>query len=178
MSSVEACPSVRKTPHIADEKNDYVFKLLSDESNWTENILTDLMRKSLIPPVVIPEKDEQGHRSTLFAKMAVKFLWMLHNSKRIRAKSGQEPWIPTQSCVDLTTLGAALTREEERLSLDDMRTKWSVQDINIRTGKRTPRHFINCLGCDKRFLAKRANNLTCSPRCRLKAYRKSKDVTD
>jgi hypothetical protein len=56
---------------------------------------------------------------------------------------------------------------------------WS--DLQVTTGMQTkvksiykpkPRKFIACLGCERRFLAKRANNLTCSPRCRRRVSRK------
>ncbi len=57
---------------------------------------------------------------------------------------------------------------------------WS--DLQVPAGTQTkakliykpkPRMFKVCLGCERRFLAKRANNLTCSPRCRSRASRKS-----
>jgi len=35
-----------------------------------------------------------------------------------------------------------------------------------------PRKFISCIGCQRRFLAKRANNTTCGPRCRRRVSRK------
>jgi hypothetical protein len=41
------------------------------------------------------------------------------------------------------------------------------------TKKTTPRRFVVCLGCDKRFLAKRKNNTTCSPRCQRRALRRA-----
>jgi hypothetical protein len=42
-----------------------------------------------------------------------------------------------------------------------------------RAGKTTPRQFKKCLGCERKFLAKRANNLTCSTRCRARVSRVS-----
>lgn len=36
---------------------------------------------------------------------------------------------------------------------------------------RTPRTFKMCPGCGRRFLARRANNLTCSDRCRKRVTR-------
>jgi hypothetical protein len=56
---------------------------------------------------------------------------------------------------------------------------WS--DLALTAGKQTkaesaykpkPRKYVVCLGCERRFLAKRANNLTCSPRCQRRAHRK------
>ena len=39
------------------------------------------------------------------------------------------------------------------------------------THARRSRQFKECLGCGRRFLAKRANNTTCSASCRQKAHR-------
>jgi len=39
------------------------------------------------------------------------------------------------------------------------------------TRQRRSRHFRECLGCGRKFLAKRPNNTTCSARCRQKAHR-------
>jgi hypothetical protein len=38
---------------------------------------------------------------------------------------------------------------------------------------RRARHYADCLGCGRKFLARRANNTTCSARCRQKACRRS-----
>ena len=37
----------------------------------------------------------------------------------------------------------------------------------------TERHYADCLGCGRKFLARRANNTTCSDKCRQKACRNS-----
>ena len=37
---------------------------------------------------------------------------------------------------------------------------------------RRPRHYADCLGCGRKFLARRANNTTCSDKCRQKASRR------
>ena len=37
---------------------------------------------------------------------------------------------------------------------------------------RRARHYADCLGCGRKFLARRANNTTCSSKCRQKACRK------
>jgi hypothetical protein len=37
------------------------------------------------------------------------------------------------------------------------------------------RHFVLCLGCGNRFLAKRADNITCSPKGQRRALRRSKN---
>jgi hypothetical protein len=42
-----------------------------------------------------------------------------------------------------------------------------------KSSRTVPRQYKNCLGCEKRFLAKRANNTTCSPRCQRRAHRKA-----
>jgi hypothetical protein len=39
------------------------------------------------------------------------------------------------------------------------------------TQTRRSRHLKECLGCGRRFLAKRANNTTCSANCRQKVHR-------
>ena len=36
------------------------------------------------------------------------------------------------------------------------------------------RHFVTCIGCSRRFLAKRADATACSPRCRQRAARRTK----
>lgn len=36
---------------------------------------------------------------------------------------------------------------------------------------RRERHYADCLGCGRKFLARRANNTTCSDKCRQKASR-------
>jgi hypothetical protein len=38
---------------------------------------------------------------------------------------------------------------------------------------RRERHYTNCLGCGRKFLARRVNNTTCSARCRQKVCRGS-----
>jgi hypothetical protein len=55
----------------------------------------------------------------------------------------------------------------------DLAVTASIQTKAKSAYKAVPRKFIECLGCSRRFLAKRANNLTCSARCRLRAHRKS-----
>lgn len=40
--------------------------------------------------------------------------------------------------------------------------------------KPKPRRFVTCIGCQRKFLAKRADNTTCSPRCRRRASRKDR----
>jgi hypothetical protein len=56
---------------------------------------------------------------------------------------------------------------------------WS--DLQVTTGMQAkaksryrskPRVFRVCLGCEHRFLAKRANNSTCSSRCQRRVHRK------
>jgi hypothetical protein len=46
----------------------------------------------------------------------------------------------------------------------------------LRQRERTPRKFVRCLGCDKRFLARRKNHVTCSSRCQRRANRKTAKV--
>lgn len=38
---------------------------------------------------------------------------------------------------------------------------------------RRARHYADCLGCGRKFLARRTNNTTCSAKCRQKVCRKS-----
>src|ERR1700730_8583835 len=40
------------------------------------------------------------------------------------------------------------------------------------TKTRRSRHYADCLGCGRKFLARRANNTTCSDKCRQKASRR------
>ena len=49
------------------------------------------------------------------------------------------------------------------------------QDDGIKAAYRT-RHFTNCVGCGRRFLARRTNNTTCSAKCRRKVCRMSGNV--
>lgn len=144
------------------EKNDFVFHILSDRANWTEDVVTGLMEKAHIAPKPAME---------VCRKMAIKFLWLLNNSVK-RNPEGKN-WIPTHSCVDLTTTGASLTKDEEAMSVDEVRELWAVEEASAKKTRRTKRHFVNCLGCGKRFLAKRANNTTCSSRCRQRAARRA-----
>lgn len=136
---------------VGPTNDDFVHRTLSNRSNWTEEIVAGLMDRAHVAPK--PSLDT-------CRKMAIKFLWILK-----RSKSG---WIPTRSCVDLTTTGAALTREEERMTLDEVREMWDVEPVQTTKRKR---HFKTCPGCGHRFLARRANQTACSTRCRNRAYR-------
>jgi len=139
------------------EKNDFVFQSLSDVKNHAEEIISGLMKKAIIAPnpfagvgspwcsrpAALEEKQAFGDKC---CKMAIKFLWILKRSK---------------------------TRDEEAMSVDEVREMWAADQVKIRKARHVRRHFVKCLGCDKRFLAKRANNLTCSPRCRQRATRRA-----
>lgn len=133
------------------ENNDFVYRTLADRSNWTEDIVAGLMSRAHVTPN--PSLDH-------CRKMAIKFLWLL--------KCSRSGWIPTRSCVDLTTTGAALTPEEELLSVEEVREMWSPD--GTRRAKRQ-RHFKTCVGCGRRFLAKHGNMIACSRRCRNRAHR-------
>jgi hypothetical protein len=139
-----------ESDHVADEQNDYVFNLLSDAANHTEPVIMKLLEQSYIAA--------HPSQETL-QKMAVKFIWLMNNSKRVAPKHNRKPWIPTQSCVDLTTTGAELTADEEAMSVEDVRELWATDVDKIRTKKtrHVRRHFMKCKQCDKRFLAKRIN---------------------
>ena len=50
----------------------------------------------------------------------------------------------------------------------------NVGAVAQHKSRRVVRHYKNCLGCGKKFLAKRANNTTCSPKCQRKAHRKAR----
>jgi hypothetical protein len=169
-----------QTKQEQQTQNDFVYRLLSDHANRTEDIVAELMEKAIIAPNPLTEMGSTPQEKASFRdmsrKMACKFLWILWNSERVAANHGRKPWVPTKSCVDLTTTGASLTRDEQAMSADEVRQMWMTdRDLVIRgrKTKRTPRRFVNCLGCDKRFLAKRKNNTTCSPRCQRRALRKS-----
>lgn len=166
--------SLELYPSALDAKNDFVLKILSDKTNWSEDIVARLMQKAHVSPT----PDEETCR-----KLACKCLWILWNSERIRGKG--RGWIPTQSCVDLTTTGAALTSDEKAMSLEEVREKWFADEngaanhpghIRTKTSRHVPRHFKDCLGCGKKFLAKRTNNSVCSSRCQQRAYRQRQAV--
>jgi hypothetical protein len=140
-----------------EEKNDFVFRTLFDRANWTEDIVTGLMSRAH----VAPPASEMRCR-----KMAVKFLWILNNS--VKKNPEGKNWIPTQSCVDLTTTGASLTKEEEAMSLEEVRELWALEKTSAKRTRRVRRHFKGCKHCGKRFLAKRANQDFCAKRCGLR----------
>ena len=60
--------------------------------------------------------------------------------------------------------------EFELISWSDL----SVAEGSAKDRKKAPRTFKACAGCGRRFLAKRANNLTCSNKCRLRANRRNR----
>ena len=123
----------------------------SSRSNQTEEIIAGLMERAHIAPKASPEKCR---------KMACKFLWILK-----RSTTG---WIPTRSCLDLTTLGAALTPDEEKLSVAEVREIWSTDAIKARKARSTPRHFKTCKQCGVRFLASRSNQEFHTKRCAIR----------
>jgi hypothetical protein len=162
-----------------DEKNDLVFRTLSDSSNRTENIVAGLMEKAIVAPNPItgigspwcsrpatPE-EKQTFRD-MCRKMALKFLWLLWNSERIRGKGNG--WVPTLSCVDLTTTGAALTADETAMSVEEVRELWAFDPGTVRrkSSHKTVRHFKKCRQCGKKFLAKRANQEFDAKKCGLR----------
>jgi predicted Zn-ribbon and HTH transcriptional regulator len=134
-----------------NEKDDFVFRTLSDKSNWTEDIVTRLMEAAHIAPKQTAESCR---------KMAVKFIYLLRRSK--------SKWIPTRSCIDLTTLGAALNADEEKLPLDDVRTMWNTDAARTKQKRTVPRHFKACKYCGARFLAKRVDQEFHTPKCKLR----------
>jgi hypothetical protein len=154
-----AAKSKVESDHVADERNDYIFKLLSDTANQTEPVIIKLLEQSYI--ATRPSQDT-------LRKMAAKFLWLMHNSERIRGKGNG--WVPTQSCVDLTTTGAALTPDEEEMSVDEVRELWAFDSGTVRrkSSRKAVRHFKNCRQCGKRFLAKRANQEFDTKKCGLR----------
>jgi hypothetical protein len=161
------------------EKNDFVFRTLSDVNNQNEAVIAGLMEQAIVAPNPLtgtgspwcsrpatPEEKQAFHDMCL--KMAIKFLWILKHSK--------SRWIPTQSCIDLTTTGATLTRDEREMSVDEVRELWSADQVKIRKARRTRRHFKNCKQCGKRFLAKRANQEFCVKKCGLRWNRANATV--
>ena len=167
-----------QTKEEQQTQNDFVYRTLSDHANRTEDIVTALMEKAIIAPNPLTEMGSTPQEKACFRdmcrKMACKFLWILWNSERVAKKKGRKPWIPTKSCVDLTTTGAALTRDEAVMSVEEVRYKWATEPESTSKTKKTckaSRHFVICLGCGKRFLAKRKNNTTCGAKCQRRAYR-------
>jgi hypothetical protein len=154
-----AAKSKVESDHVADERNDYVFNLLSDAANHTEPVIMRLLEQSYIAT--------RPSQNTL-QKMAMKFLWILWNSERIRGKG--KGWVPTQSCVDLTTTGAQLTIDEDAMSVDEVRELWAFDSGAVRrkSSRKTLRHFKNCRQCGKRFLAKRASQEFDGKKCGLR----------
>ena len=124
---------------------------MSDKSNWTEDIVTRLMEAAHIAPKQTAESCR---------KMAVKFIYLRRRSK--------SKWIPTRSCIDLTTLGAALNADEEKLPLDDVRTMWNTDAARTKQKRTVPRHFKACKYCGARFLAKRVDQEFHTPKCKLR----------
>jgi hypothetical protein len=166
-----------------EEKNDFVYRLLSDRCNQTEDVVSGLMEKAIVAPNPIADigspwcsrpatlEEKQAFRD-MCRKMAIKFLWILK-----RSKSG---WIPRQSCVDLTTTGAALTRDEQFMSVAEVREKWLIESPRRAVQREhaprcPPRRFKNCKysSCEKRFLARRSNQEFCNSRC-ARRYAKAK----
>jgi hypothetical protein len=151
---------------VKQTQDDFVFRTLSDVNNQTEDVVTQMMMKAHIKPTPSEE---------VCRKMAIKFLWILWNSRQKAAKHGQTSWIPTQSCVDLTTTGASLTREETQLSVDEMRELWATGcDRQPGKARKVSRHFKNCKQCSKRFLAKRANQEFHAKSCGLRWNRSNR----
>ena len=123
------------------DKNDTVFETLSDPAKRTEDIAAALIEKAqvhpcryinseVVPHVVTPEEKVRYH------KMAIKLLWIIATSERKRKKKGGGCWIPTRSCVDLHTLGASLTPDEEYASVEEVREKYSLME---RQGRGRPK---------------------------------------
>ena len=84
------------TKLTTDAKHDFVFRTLSDPNNRTEDIVAGLMEKAIIAPNPltgigspwcshVAAEEKQTFRD-MCRKMAVKFLWILWNSERIRGK--------------------------------------------------------------------------------------------
>jgi hypothetical protein len=166
------------------ERNDFVHRTLSDQSNWTEDVVAGLMEQAIVAPNPITgtgspwcsrpaTAEERQAFHDMCRKMACKFIWLLNRSLRLN-KPG-ENWIPTQSCVDLTTTGAALTREEEVLPIETMREMWAADTAKPRKTRNVARHFKRCKQCGVRFLATRANQEFHSPKCSLRYRRANPD---
>jgi hypothetical protein len=69
------------------------------------------------------------------------------------------------------------TRLAKAIMIDAVRqeaARMAAPDLTVRqaaSGRKTPRTFKVCSGCGRRFLARRANNTTCSDRCRKRVTR-------
>lgn len=153
-----------------EEKNDFVFRTLSEKSNRTEDVVASLIEKAIVAPNPITEmgspwcsgrsrhatSDEINAFRDMCRKMACKFLWILNRSR--------SQWVPTQSCVDLTTTGAALTNDEVAMSVDEVREMWATEPVKVRKPRRVRRHFQKCKyePCGKRFLAARQGQEFCA----------------
>ena len=61
----------------------------------------------------------------------------------------------------------AMRRQSGKVPAPELAVPQSV----VALDRKTPQTFKTCPGCDRRFLARRANNLTCSDRCRKRVTR-------
>jgi hypothetical protein len=68
--------------------------------------------------------------------------------------------------------GAIPRNEFDLVCWSDLQVTLGMQTRAKLIYKPKPRMFKICLGCERRFLAMRANNLTCSPTCQKRANRK------
>jgi hypothetical protein len=123
----------------APDKDDDVFETLSNPAKRTEDIAAGLIEKAQVfPHRYEPGKDgEPGQivphvvteeEKIRFRKMACKLLWFIWTSEQKRKKKGGGCWIPTRSCVDLHTLGASLTPDEELMTPEEIRAKYTLTE--------------------------------------------------
>ncbi len=122
------------------DKDDAVFETLSDPSKRTEEIAARLIEKAQVHACryidgQIVEHEVTPEERTRYHKMACKLLWIISTSERKRKNKGGGCWVPTRSCVDLHTLGAALTPDEELMSLEDVRERYAPEQARGRRGR-------------------------------------------
>ena len=107
---------------------------------------------------------------SLYPLRAQKLLWiMAEGEKRALRKKKENQAIPKDSLM-LVAL-SELVPEETVMTLTEITERYPLDEVTVRRERKKSRSYKNCLGCDRRFLAKRANNLTCSPKCRQRVAR-------
>jgi hypothetical protein len=137
--------------------------ILATPAYRTEPIVARLIQAALIP-------QPTQRIATLRARKLIMGIAM-HGEKAVPANE-----------MDLVSW-SELSKSEEKFGIDpeDAMAVDAMAAVTItgstgssqRVPRRVPRSFKNCMGCNRRFLAKRANNMTCSTRCRQRALRKT-----
>lgn len=132
----------------------FVYRILQSPSYRTEEIIARFLDAAITPT------QPQG----TLRKRARKLLALI-------GKHGD-------SAIPRTTLElvswSELTAEEHARPIESM----TVGQHQLRKARRRTRHFKPCKQCKTRFLAKRADQDFCKPKCRVRWNRVHRDVTD